>query len=113
MKALNLSVITNTTWNVTLPDGTVIDIKKPTQRTLIELSALQDKLTDMGKNPENVTAEQAAKYSDEFVLKIINANTQGKKFNADFVEKNFTNETAMLLIQGFVDFAQELTQNPS
>lgn len=113
MKSLNLSTYIPTFWDVTLPDGTVVNLKKPTQKMILEIAASQKKAADINKNPTAYSVEQAMEISDDLVLKILNNNKENKTFKKDYIEKNFTNEMITALFNGYIEFVAEVNSDPN
>lgn len=101
-KALDLSLFVNQTLDITLPDGDVIKVKKPTEKGVMKLMALQQ--TD---------EEHAFEAMNDLVLFILNSNKEGKQFSQDWVDDNLDWSMKTAVIQAYSEFINELQSNPN
>jgi len=101
-KALDLSLFVNQTLDITMPDGDIIHVKKPTQNMIIKLMAFQ-----------NVEESKAFEALDELCLLILNANKEGKVFTKDWIDDNFDWTMKSAVVQAYSEFINELQANPN
>jgi len=101
-KALDLSLFVKQTLDITMPDGEKYHIKKPTQKSVIQLMALKD-----------VKEDKALEAMDELTYIIMNSNTEGKEFSKDELDSllDWTMKTA--IIRAYSDFINELQADPN
>ena len=97
---LDLTQYKRKTYDVKLPDGQRLKLKKPTQRFALTLVTLTEADTaDLAEIFDNVI---------DVVVKALNHNEEGLKFDAAYVEENFNFEMCMALINGYAEFMTEL-----
>ena len=107
MKNLDLSVFDKITWQVTLPGGQVLNIKKPTQAELITLgkkAIVIESEKDTFKQMENLS---------ETTLLILNNNMEGLTFTKDQLEKMFNLDMYYAIYFGYMEFVNEIVSNPN
>lgn len=101
-KALDLSLFVNQTLDITLPNGDVIKVKKPTEKGVMKLMALQ-----------GVDEANAFEAMNELVLFILNSNKEGKEFNDEWMDNNLDWSMKTAVIQAYGEFINELQANPN
>ena len=107
MKNLDLSVFDKTTWQVILPSGQVLNIKKPTQAKLIALgkkAAVIESEKNTFKQMDNLA---------ETTLLILNDNVEGKTFTKEQLEKMFNLDMYYAIYFGYMEFVNEIVSNPN
>lgn len=103
-KVLDLSVYQQNTLDITMPDGNVIKVKKPTQKIVIQM-------VSVGKiNQENQTAVLEALC--DVCAAILSNNTAGKEFTADWVADNLDMIMIHAIVKTYAEYTQELQNNP-
>ena len=100
-KILDLSVYEGKTFDVKLPDGTLLNIKKPTQALVIMIMGLEE------KNGADVVSAMG-----ELAARILSNNTNGKTFSVDWVNENTDISMLAAIINGYTDFMREIQSNP-
>lgn len=106
MKTLDLNAILkdSETFPVKLLDGTTINLLKPTQALLIEMTSLSTKGDEFEADP---TLAIESLYS--ICGKIMNNNREG--FDIDVNE--YPTEVVLAVITAYQEFAQEVLSNPN
>lgn len=104
-RVLDLSVYRQETLDITMPDGAIVHIRKPTQAMLI-------KMLNMRGVDENAPSERIAGVIDDFVLGVLNSNTDGRTF-AQKDMGSLTLEMKTAIIDAYSAFAYELQSNPT
>ena len=98
---LDLEQFKQKTFDVRLPDGQKLKLKKPSQKFALELAGMAD-LT------ESDTAETFS-FLVEVVAKLLNHNTRGIPYTEEYVEEELTLEMCLALVNGYAAFMNELT----
>lgn len=101
-KVLDLSLFVKQTLDITMPDGDILHIKKPSQAMVIKLMAFQE-----------VEEDKAFEALDELCLLVLNNNKEGKTFTADWLNDNFDWVMKSAVVKAFSEFIQELQSNPN
>ena len=104
-RVLDLSVYRQETLDITMPDGALLHIRKPTQAMLIKMLNMRDV-------DENAPSERIAGVIDDFVLGVLNSNTDGRTF-AQKDMGSLTLEMKTAIIDAYSAFAYELQANPT
>ena len=104
-RVLDLSVYRQETLDITMPDGVIVHIRKPTQAMLIKMLNMRDV-------DENAPSERIAGVIDDFVLGVLNSNTDGRTF-AQKDMGSLTLEMKTAIIDAYSAFAYELQSNPT
>lgn len=107
MAMLDLQAFKQKTFEVRLMDGTEIKLLKPSQRMVIDIMAYEEEMKNI-KNPKGVIDSFISLIAD-----ILNNNTEGRKFTKSYVDKNFSYEVAMVFIQAYMEFVQEVNSDPN
>lgn len=106
MKNLDLSLFNDMCWNVTMPDGLALNIKKPTQKLL---RVLEQKIKDV-ENEKN-SATQLKKLMD--LTKMILSNNKGDLVIDDEVMDSLTMDMLYAIYFGYMEFVNEIVTNPN
>lgn len=106
MKNLDLTVFEDITWNITLPNKEIIEIKKPTQKQLMILNL---KVQDVDAE------EDHSKKMDKLVklTKLILSNNKGDvKIDTEVLD-SLTIDMLYAIYFGYMEFVGEITNNPN
>lgn len=104
-KILDLSVYTNDTFDITLPNGKeTIKVKKPTQAIVIEMMGLSEA---QKKNESSVIDKLIT-----LTANILSHNTDNRTFTADWVKNELDFTMISAIIKGYSAFTEELQSNP-
>lgn len=106
MKKLDLSVYAENTWEVTMPEGEVLQIKKPTQKQLILLNGYDIKLN------EAKDVEDKFKVLNEVATFIVNNNKSDKKYETSYFE-DMQIDILYAIYFGYQEFITEVMSNPN
>lgn len=104
-KKLDLTAFKRQYFDVTLPDGTEIQIGKPTQSLIIDLMAMEQQI--------NEDAGEMIELFNDVILKILNNNKEQKKYTAKYVQQQFDFEVGQIFIMAYMEFVQEIQSNPN
>lgn len=108
MAMLDLNVFQEQYLDIKLFDGSVINLPKPTQKTILKLTKFEQ---DLKKNETN-SEKMLASFSD-FIVFILNTNKEGKEFTNAWVEENLSFTMCKAILEGYMSFANELTSDPN
>lgn len=106
MKNLDLSLFNDVCWNVTMPNGLILNIKKPTQKLL---RMLEQKIKDV-EGEKNMDA-QHEKLMD--LTKMILNNNKGDLVIDDEVMDLLTMDMLYAIYFGYMEFVNEIVTNPN
>lgn len=106
MKNLDLSFFNNICWLVTMPNGLVLEVKKPTQKLL---RLLEQKIKDV-EGEKNIDA-QHEKLID--LTKMILSNNKGDLVIDDEVMDSLTMDMLYAIYFGYMEFVNEIVTNPN
>ena len=104
-RVLDLSVYKQETLDITMPDGALLHVRKPTQAMLIKMLNMRDV-------DEKASSKRIAGVIDDFVLGVLNSNTDGRTL----VQKDLdvlTLEMKTAIIDAYSTFAYDLQANPT
>ena len=104
-RVLDLSVYRQETLDITMPDGALLHIHKPTQAMLIKMLNMRDV-------DENAPSERIAGTIDGFVLAVLGSNIDGRTFTQKDMDAQ-TLEMKTAIIDAYSAFAYELQSNPT
>lgn len=105
-KMLDLSVFQEKTLDIKMLDGSLTKIKKPTQALVIEVM----KLRNLNDNDDAANIVDAV---STLVYKILNSNTEEKKFAKDWIERNLDFNMCMAIVQAYGEFISEVQSDPN
>ena len=103
-KILDLSVYKEDTFDITFPDGEVINVRKPTQAVVIEMMRMSQ------FNKEN--QEEMIEAMVELCVSILNNNKNARQFDCDEINRRLDFIMVAAIIKGYSDWTQELQSNP-
>lgn len=101
-KALDLSLFMKQTLDITMPNGEILHIKKPSQKMVVKLMAFQD-----------IEPDKAWTAMDDLCLCILNENKEGKQFTTEELDEDFDWVMKSAVVQAYSEFIQELQSNPN
>lgn len=94
-------------------DGTVIEMNPPKRKVIHKILDLQSL---MNKDKETITNEEIKMATDapfEIVELIINNNKASKKYDMEFVDKNFDIISINKVITSFFEWVKGIQKNPN
>lgn len=103
-RVLDLSVYSQETFDITMLDGSVLHIKKPSQAIVIEMMRLSNVATD------NQIA--LLEGMTEICAIILNNNQEGKTFTEEWIIENLDITLITAIVKGYTDYTKELQSNP-
>lgn len=111
---LNLKERKKKTFELTLLDGSVINLRKPSEDLIVEME-------DFEKGLRNVKGvKEVFKGVKDLTLKILNRNTEKKVFDALFFEQKDEDDellydytVCMAIFSEYSKFTQEVMRNPN
>ncbi len=98
---IDLQAFKEVTEETKLFDGSIIHLKKPTQKIIIDMMAFE-------KNMKNADEQTALKEINKLLLIILNNNTENKLFEVEYIQKYFTFDTMLAFIKAYSDFAKKV-----
>ena len=101
---LDLKQIKKETLDITLADGSLLKVKKPNTRLVIEISKL-----DTNKlNAANV--EEVLEIAEEITCKILSNNTEGIKFTKEKIEElGMDYDIQTIIFDSYVKFTTQVS----
>lgn len=103
-KSLDLSSFVEETFELTFPNKEKIHIKKPTQKLVFSLMAMQE--------VQNEKPEQQIEMLNEMVTMILSHNTEGKAYDIATV-REFDIAILMAIVTAYSGWIQEIHANPN
>ncbi|WP_410495095.1 hypothetical protein QTL86_13285 [Cellulosilyticum sp. ST5] len=100
MKKLDLTTLVNKVWNVTMMDGSALNINKPTQKQLLLLDSYTNKLDKVESTEEKLNL------LNEATTLILNNNQEGVTYQASDFEEMPINILYAIYF-GYIDFMKE------
>lgn len=104
---LDLQAFQSQTFEVKLFDGEIINLNKPSQKLVLDIIAYEEKMKDK-KDVKKVINSFAS-----LILDILNNNAEGIKFNREYVDTYFNFEIGMAFIKSYMEFVQEVNNDPN
>lgn len=105
---LDLTVLVDKYFEIKMPNGEVVSIKKPTQKMALILS----NNAEMLEAQKNSDVETMLSKVNEKVAIILNHNKEGKVFKDD--ELNSLNyDMIQAIVNGYLNWVKELNNNPN
>lgn len=105
-RILDLRVFTQETFDITLPDGLLIHIKKPTREQVIKIAEL--KYLKESSKPTVVQDRL-----DSLVFDILNSNDAEINFNREFIENKLNVRMRIAIISAYSAWIGEIEANPN
>lgn len=100
-KALDLRVLVEKTWEVTLINGKKLDVKKPTKRIQTLMESMKN----------DMTLEEQVKLTNDATVAILNNNQEG--YPVKKLTKEYTIEIQLAVIRGYSEWLHELMSDPN
>lgn len=91
--------ISNRYYEIKMPKGEVIHIKRPNQELLVRMMKLKDISTDDWETVFGSTLD--------LIIEVFNRNTEGNIYQKSDIEDYVSFKTAMAIIQDYLEFALE------
>lgn len=95
---IDLTVNKNRFYEIKMPDGEVLKIKRPTQKMLLKMAAMQHSITD-------TNLEDSLESIFNLTVEILNWNTIGNTYTFDDLSDYISFQTAVLIIKEYLEFA--------
>lgn len=108
MAMLDLNVFQDKFFDIKLFDGEVINLPKPTQRTIIKLTKLE---SDMKKYSDD--SEKLIGSFTDIIVYLLNTNKEGRKFTKNWVEENLNFTMNKAILESYMEFANDLNSDPN
>lgn len=108
MAMLDLNVFQDKFFDIMLFDGEVIHLPKPTQKTILKLTKLEQDIKKFGDDSEKLLGS----FTD-LIVYILNTNKEEKKFTKAWVEENLNFTMNKAILEGYMEFANDLTSDPN
>lgn len=105
-RILDLSVFAQESFDIKMPDGSVIHISKPTREQVIKISELQF----LKENSKPTVVQDRL---DSLVLNILNSNDAGIEFSREFVEDKLNVRMRVAIITAYSAWIGEIEANPN
>ena len=104
-KVLDLSVFAEDTFDITMPNGELVKVRKPTQAIVIALMELSQaqKIND---------SEEIINRMVEFCSIVLSNNKEGKKYSTDWIAENLDFTMVSAIVQGYSEFIADIQSNP-
>lgn len=104
---LDLTVFQEQTMELKLFSGEVINLRKPSQKLLLEMLSYESKMKGV-KDPIKVINS----FSD-ILTKILNTNKEGIEFSMNDVKEMFSPEVGQVVIEAYMKFVNNINKNPN
>lgn len=101
---LDLSLLNQKTWDLKLLDGTVLNVRKPNN----DLFKETQKMAEAAANKK--TGDKITTVTYSFLTKVLNRNTNGRKFTQQEIEQIIPLDIAVILIYEYQKFVIEVMQ---
>jgi hypothetical protein len=89
-------------FKINLENNEIIDINPPKIKVLKKIMTLT-----------KVTDETAIDEISNAILLILNSNKQGKKFNQDYIDENFTIQNMQEFLKQYIKWVSSIQNNPN
>jgi len=89
-------------FKINLENNEIIDINPPKIKVLKKIMTLT-----------KVTDETAIDEISNAILLILNSNKQGKKFNQDYIDENFTIQNMQEFLKQYFKWVSSIQNNPN
>lgn len=103
-KILDLGIFQKQTFPIRMPDGTLIHIKKPTQKMTISLLNVADVIKDY--DDDSIEAYVEALYKAAY--DILNYNAEGTTFDLECIKSEISLPMLTAIYKGYCDFINEI-----
>lgn len=103
-KILDLSVFQDETLDITMKEGNVLKIPKPSQKMAIKMMEL--------KELDNSDAEKVLETLDALTIDVLNSNVNGKVYDKQYID-NLPIKAKLAIITSYTEFLTDLQNNPN
>lgn len=110
--ALDLNVLVNETWDLTLVGGDTLRVKKPYQKLAIELLTIHDNPVLKGKIKTENVSKIIGFYAD-MVRDIFNNNTDDRVFTRDEINRAYPLDLQQVIVAEYTKFMNGLLSDPN
>lgn len=100
-KALDLRILVEKTWEVTLLDGTIINVKKPTKKIQLLMEQMKDE----------ITIEQQVNLTKDATIAILNNNQED--FQVKHLPGEYDLSIQLAILRGYSEWLTELLTDPN
>ncbi len=105
---LDLTVLVDKYFEIKMPNGEVVSIKKPTQKMALDLSNNKE-LIEAEKNKD---IEKVIKIINDRVMIVLNHNKEGRVFKAEELT-DLNLDIIKLIVEGYLQWVKDLNNNPN
>lgn len=105
---LDLTVLVEKYFEIKMPNGEVVSIKKPTQKMALDLSNNKE-LIEAEKNKD---IEKVIKIINDRVMIVLNHNKEGRVFKAEELT-DLNLDIIKLIVEGYLQWVKDLNNNPN
>ncbi|HAT4108323.1 hypothetical protein ACEE25_13635 [Clostridium perfringens] len=105
---LDLTVLVEKCFEIKMPNGEVVSIKKPTQKMALDLSNNKE-LIEAEKNKD---IEKVIKIINDRVMIVLNHNKEGRVFKAEELT-DLNLDIIKLIVEGYLQWVKDLNNNPN
>ena len=105
-KVLDLTVFQEETLDITMPNGDVVKVRKPTQAIVIALMNLSDAQSKLARSEDLIESLV------EFCSVVLCNNREGKKYSAEWISENLDFTMVSAIVQTYSEFIAEIQSNP-
>lgn len=105
---LDLTVFREQFFEIKMPNGEIVEIRKPTQKLALLLGDCQEVIRAQKENDVNAIMQDINKR----VLLILNHNKSGRKFVEEEICE-FEIDLVRAIIEGYLEWVKQLNSNPN
>ena len=105
---LDLTVLVEKCFEIKMPNGEVVSIKKPTQKMALDLSNNKELI----EAEENKDIEKVIKIINDRVMIVLNHNKEGRVFKAEELT-DLNLDIIKLIVEGYLQWVKDLNNNPN
>ncbi|MBI6050340.1 hypothetical protein [Clostridium perfringens] len=105
---LDLTVLVEKYFEIKMPNGEVVSIKKPTQKMALDLSNNKELI----EAEENKDIEKVIKIINDRVMIVLNHNKEGRVFKAEELT-DLNLDIIKLIVEGYLQWVKDLNNNPN
>lgn len=105
---LDLTVLVDKYFEIKMPNGEVVSIKKPTQKMALDLSNNKELI----EAEENKDIEKVIKIINDRVMIVLNHNKEGRVFKAEELT-DLNLDIIKLIVEGYLQWVKDLNNNPN
>ena len=105
---LDLNVFQERYFDIKLVDGRVVNLPKPSQRTMLKIAKLEEDLRKQGNNSSVVL-----KAMNELVVYLLNTNKEGHEFTLEWVMDTIPVQVVGVIFEKYMEFANDINNDPN